>query len=94
MTNKEAIERWAKFIIPVVFRAEDALKKAHPEWNDRLAHLCEEGGEDPHQVAEEYCHDIAEIILKFYSTDYDPDEECEAYADDSEDTADQGATVV
>ena len=36
MTNKEEIERWAKFIIPAVFKAEDKLTKEHPEWHDRL----------------------------------------------------------
>lgn len=28
MTNREAIIRWAESIIPAVFKAEDALKKA------------------------------------------------------------------
>jgi len=37
MTNKEAIDRWADSIIPVVFKAEDALKKAKPEWEERCA---------------------------------------------------------
>ena len=81
MTNKEAIDRWAKFIIPAVFRAEDALKKAKPEWEERLKRLGEPGGEDPHKVAEEYCREIATIIVT-------------QAADDSEDTEDQGATIV
>lgn len=72
MTNKEAVERWAKYIIPTVFRAEDALRKACPEWNERLALLGMPDGEEPHKVAEEYCKEIAEIIVKFGS-DYEPD---------------------
>ena len=72
MTNKEAIDRWAEFIIPAVFRAEDALKKAKPEWEERLAKLGTEGGEDPHKVAEEYCREIAAIIVT-QGSDYEPD---------------------
>jgi len=34
MTNKEAIDRWAEQIIPAVFKAEDALQKAVPEWKE------------------------------------------------------------
>lgn len=41
MTNKEAIDRWAEQIIPAVFKAEDALQKAVPEWKERLAALNE-----------------------------------------------------
>lgn len=44
MTNKEAIDRWAELIIPAVFKAEDALQKAKPEWKERLRHLGEPGG--------------------------------------------------
>ena len=72
MTNKEAIDRWAEYIIPAVFRAEDALKKAKPEWNERLKRLGEQGGEDPHKVAEEYCREIATIIVT-QAADYEPD---------------------
>jgi hypothetical protein len=70
MTNKEAIDRWATFIIPTVFRAEDALTKAKPEWHERLSKLGEPGGEDPHKVSEEYCREIATIIVRM-SPDYD-----------------------
>jgi hypothetical protein len=69
MTNKEAIDRWAKYIIPEVFKAEDALKKAKPEWVERLSKLGTPDGEDPHKVAEEYCHDIATIIVRFLAGD-------------------------
>ena len=72
MTNKEAIDRWAEFIIPAVFKAADALKKAKPEWEERLKRLGEPGGEDPHRVADEYCREIATIIVKLGS-DYEPD---------------------
>ena len=53
MTNKECIDRWAEYIIPAVFKAEDALKKAKPEWMERLDKLWQPGGEDPHKVAKE-----------------------------------------
>ena len=63
MTNKEAIDRWAEQIIPAVFKAEDALQKAKPEWKERLRKLGTPEGEDPHKVAEEYCRAIAHIIV-------------------------------
>ena len=70
MTNEQAIDRWAELIIPAVFKAEDALQKAKPEWKERLEKLGEPGGEDPSKVAEEYCREIATIIVK-QSKDYD-----------------------
>ena len=70
MTNKETIDRWAEQIIPAVFKAEDALQKAKPEWKERLAKLGTPEGEDPHKVAEEYCREIATIIVRF-GGDYD-----------------------
>ena len=69
MTNKETIDRWAEQIIPAVFRAEDALKKAKPEWVERLKRLGEPDGEDPHVVASEYCMEIATIIVT-HGVDY------------------------
>ena len=72
MTNKEAIDRWAEYIIPAVFKAEDALKKAKPEWEERLKRLGEPDGEDPHVVAFEYCMEIATIIVT-QAEDYEPD---------------------
>ena len=72
MTNKEAIDRWADFIIPAVFKAEDALQKAKPEWKERLARLGEPGEEQPGIVAAEYCREIATIIVK-QGSDYEPD---------------------
>ena len=72
MTNKETIDRWAEYIIPAVFKAEDALTKAKPEWKERLAKLGTPGGEDPHKVAEEYCREIATIIVT-QAADYEPD---------------------
>ena len=44
MTNKEAIDRWAEYIIPAVFRAEDALQKAKPEWKEKLKNVNDENG--------------------------------------------------
>lgn len=72
MTNKETIDRWADSIIPAVFRAEDALQKAKPEWKERLARLGEPGGEPPGTVAKEYCHEIATIVVT-QAADYEPD---------------------
>ena len=69
MTNKETIDRWAEFIIPAVFKAEDALQKAKPEWKERLRRLGEPGGEPPGTVAEEYCREIATIIVT-HGVDY------------------------
>ena len=80
MTNKETIDRWAELIVPVVFRAEDALQKAKPEWKERLKHLGEPGGEDPHKVAEEYCREIATIIVT-QGSDYVPDGTIDGEAD-------------
>ena len=72
MTNKETIDHWAEYIIPAVFRAEDALTKAKPEWNERLAKLGTQEGEDSHKVAEEYYREIATIIVT-QGSDYEPD---------------------
>ena len=58
MTNKEAIDRWAEYIIPAVFKAEDALQKVSKENGALLARL--------------YCEEIATIIVKMGS-DYEPD---------------------
>ena len=80
MTNKETIDRWAEQIIPAVFKAEDALKKAKPEWMERLTKLGEPGGEDPHKVAEEYCREIATIIVT-QGADYVPDGSIDGEAD-------------
>ena len=72
MTNKEAVDRWAEQIIPAVFKAEDALQKAKPEWKERLRRLGEPGGEPPGTVANEYCREIATIIVT-QASDYEPD---------------------
>ena len=72
MTNKECIDRWAEFIIPAVLKAEDALHKAKPEWRERLRKLGQPGGEDLSKVAEEYCREIATIIVT-QGSDYVPD---------------------
>ena len=70
MTNKECVKRWAEFIIPAVFKAEDALLKTHPEWSERLANIPED---KVSVVAEEYCTAIAEIIVRA-SEDFDEEE--------------------
>ena len=69
MTNKEAIDRWAEYIIPAVFKAEDALQKAKPEWKEKLANVSKENGA---LLARLYCEEIATIIVKMGS-DYEPD---------------------
>ena len=81
MTNKETIDRWAEQIIPAVFRAEDALQKAVPEWKERLAAINNgTSTEDPHEVAEEYCKAIAHIIVT-QAIDYVPDGSIDGEAD-------------
>ena len=60
MTKQETIDRWADSIIPAVFRAKDALKKAKPEWIERLRNVNEVTA---HDVAKQYCREIAEIIV-------------------------------
>ena len=70
MTNKECVERWAEFIIPAVFKAEDELLKTHPEWSERLANIPED---KVSVVAEEYCTAIAEIIVRA-SEDFNEEE--------------------
>jgi hypothetical protein len=73
MTNKECIDRWAEQIIPAVFKAEDALQKAVPEWKERLAALSAgTSQEDGANVAREYCQAIAHIIVT-QGSDYVPD---------------------
>ena len=73
MTNREAIDRWAEQIIPAVFKAEDALQKAEPDWKERLAALnAGTSKEDGAKMAEEYCREIATIIVT-QGSDYIPD---------------------
>ena len=81
MTNKEAIDHWADQIIPAVFMAKDALRKAVPEWNERLAAInAGTSTEDPHKVALEYCREIARIIVT-QASDYVPDGSIDGEAD-------------
>ena len=69
MTNKETVERWAEFIIPAVFKAEDALLKEHPEWKERIKNVTDENRKE---IAAQYCKEIATIIVK-KGIDYVPD---------------------
>ena len=69
MTNKETVERWAEFIIPAVFRAEDALLKEHPEWKVILREVTDDNGKE---IAAKYCKEVATIIVK-KGVDYKPD---------------------
>jgi hypothetical protein len=81
MTNKEAIDRWADSIIPAVFKAEEALQKALPEWKERLRRLNDgTSEEDPHKMAAEYCRAIARIIVT-QGSDYVPDGSIDGEAD-------------
>ena len=81
MTNKECIDRWAEQIIPAVFKAEEALQKAVPEWKERLERLNDgTSEEDPHKVAAEYCRAIAHIIVT-QGVDYVPDGSIDGEAD-------------
>ena len=69
MTNKEAVDRWAEYIIPAVFRAEEALQKVKPEWKEKLANVSKENGALLERL---YCEEIATIIVK-QAADYEPD---------------------
>lgn len=69
MTNKECIDRWAEQIIPAVFKAEDALQKAKPEWKEKLKNV---NGENGALLARLYCEEIATIIVT-QAEDYEPD---------------------
>ena len=81
MTNKEEIDRLAEQIIPAVFKAEDALQKAVPEWKKRLSKLNDgTSEEDPYKVAKEYCRAIAHIIVT-QGSDYEPDGSIDGEAD-------------
>jgi hypothetical protein len=81
MTNKECIDRWADSIIPAVFKAEDALQKAVPEWKERLSALnAGTSQEDGAKVAKEYCQAIARIIVT-QAADYVPDGTIDGEAD-------------
>ena len=81
MTNKECIDRWAEQIVPAVFKAEDALQKAKPDWKERLAALnAGTSQEEGAKVAKEYCHAIAHIIVT-QSVDYVPDGSIDGEAD-------------
>ena len=70
MTNRDAIKRWAEFIIPTVFKAETELQRSHPDWVERLK-VMGESSENPTDAAKEYCLDIAKIIVR-NAEDYDP----------------------
>jgi hypothetical protein len=77
MTNKEAIDRWSEQIIPAVFKAEQALQQAVPEWKERLKNVTEETGP---QVSRKYCQAIAHIIVT-HGIDYVPDGSIDGEAD-------------
>lgn len=70
MTNKECVECWAELIIPAVFKAEDALLKDKPEWEERIANATDDCKSD---LAKEYCRKVAEIIVRG-AEDFDEEE--------------------
>ena len=59
--NQGTIERWAEYIIPAVFSAENKLLEEHPEWKERLRDI---NKEDSTRLAAEYYRAIAEIIVE------------------------------
>ena len=69
MTNKEKVERWTTYIIPTVFKAEEALQKARPDWKEKLKNVTNENGA---LLARLYCEEIATIIVT-HAADYEPD---------------------
>lgn len=68
--RRETVERWAKYIVPAVFRAEDALKVKRPEWIAKLQNVT---AENMQETAEGYSRAIAEEIV-FNSTDNEKEE--------------------
>jgi hypothetical protein len=68
--RQETIERWAEYIIPAVFRAEDALKVKRPEWIAKLQNVT---AENMKETAESYCRAVAEEIV-FNSTNEEKEE--------------------
>ena len=60
MSREEVIDRWSRYIIPAVFRAEDSLLKRYPEWKERLRSV-KDG--DVVSVSRDYCRAIADIIV-------------------------------
>ena len=60
MIDQEIIERWAGYIIPAVFKAEEKLIQEHPEWKERLRNITKENAE---QLAKEYCIAVATEIV-------------------------------
>lgn len=73
MTNQEAIDRWATYIVPAVFKAEVNLQAKHPEWKERLSNIKPDEGPE---LANEYCRAIAEEIV-LNAADADIEEEKE-----------------
>lgn len=59
MNKQETIQRWATYIVPAVFRAEQQLLEEQPEWRDKLKNV-----ENATQTAQEYCEAIATIIVE------------------------------
>lgn len=58
MNKQETIQRWATYIVPAVFRAEQQLLEEQPQWRERLKNV-----ENATQTAQEYCEAIATIIV-------------------------------
>lgn len=69
MTNKEAVDRLAEYIIPAVFKAMETLQKAKPEWKEKLENVSEANCA---LLARLYCEEIATIIVT-QAADYEPD---------------------
>ena len=67
MTRQEAIEHWAKEIIPAVFAADLVFQQKHPEWRLRLESTKVADYETRCKVADEYTRAIAEIIVSHTS---------------------------
>lgn len=59
MNKQETIQRWATYIVPAVFKAEQQLLEEQPQWRDKLKNV-----ENATQTAQEYCEAIATIIVE------------------------------
>jgi hypothetical protein len=79
MTIEQAIQRWAKFIVPTVFRAEAEMLRKHPELEGSLRNI--PASELPARAAA-YSRAVAEEVV-VQGRKYDPDDVVPGTEDDN-----------
>lgn len=70
MTIEQAIQRWSKFIVPTVFRAEAEMLRKHPEFEGYLSNIPTD--QLPARAAA-YSRAVAEEVVA-QGRKYDPDD--------------------